>query len=69
MLRKPDRLYLSMGDKEKKTRHPLLRTVQDNTEALVKHYRQLGIGVTFELNPGNHFQDAALRSAKGIIAI
>ena len=68
MLRKPDRIYLSLGDKEKKTRHPLLKTVQDNTEALAKHYRQLGIAVTFELNPGNHFQDAALRSAKGIIA-
>ena len=68
MLRQPDRIYLSLGDKEKKTRHPLLKTVQDNTEALAKHYRQLGIAVTFELNPGNHFQDAALRSAKGIIA-
>ena len=69
MLRKPDRIYLSLGDKEKKTRHPLLKTVQDNTEALAKHYRQLGIEVTFELNPGNHFQDAALRSAKGMTAI
>ena len=69
MLRKPDRIYLSLGDKEKKTRHQLLKTVQDNTEALAKHYRQLGIEVTFELNPGNHFRDAALRSAKGMIAI
>lgn len=69
MLRKPDRIYLSLGDKEKKTRHPLLKTVQDNTEALAEHYRQLGIEVTFELNPGNHFQDAALRSAKGMTAI
>ena len=69
MLRKPDRIYLSLGDKEKKTRHPLLKTVQDNTEVLAKHYRQLGIEVTFELNPGTHFQDAALRSAKGVIAI
>ena len=69
MLRKPDRIYLSLGDKEKKTRHPLLKTVQDNTEVLAKHYRQLGIEVTFEMNPGNHFKDAALRSAKGVIAI
>lgn len=69
MLRKPDRIYLSLGDKEKKTRHPLLKTVQDHTEALAEHYRQLGIQVTYETNPGNHFQDAALRSAKGIIAI
>ena len=69
MPRRPDRIYLSLGVKEKKTRHPLLKTVQDNTEAIAKHYRQLGIEVTFELNPGNHFQDAPFRSAKGIIAI
>lgn len=66
---KPDRIYLSLGDKEKKTRHPLLKTVQDNTEAIANHYRQLGIDVTFELNPGNHFKDIDLRSAKGIVSI
>lgn len=69
MLGKPDRIYLSLGDKEKKTRHPLLKTVQDNTEALVKHYRQLGMDVIFELNPGNHFKDIDFRSAKGIASI
>ena len=69
MPRRPDRIYLSLGDKEKKTRHPLLKTVQDNTEALAKHYRQLGIEVTFELNPGNHFEAVDFRSAKGIVSI
>lgn len=48
MPRRPDRIYLSLGDKEKKTRHPLLKTVQDNTEAIAKHYRQLGIEVTLK---------------------
>lgn len=65
----PDRLYLSLGDREAKTRNPLLRTVQSNTEALAAHYELLGIPVTWELNPGNHFKDAARRSAKGIKAI
>lgn len=69
MLCKPDRIYLSLGDKEKKTRHPLLKTVQDNTEAIAKHYRQLGIDVTFALNPGSHFKDIDLRSARGIASI
>ena len=69
MQRKPDRLYLSLGDKEAKTRHSVLRTVQENTEALAEHYRSLGLPVTWELNPGNHFRDPALRSAKGILAI
>ena len=69
MLLRPDRIYLSLGDKEKKTRHPLLKTVQDNTEAIAKHYRQLGIEVILERNPGNHFDDVDFRSAKGIVSI
>ena len=67
--RKPDKLYISLGDKECKTKQPLLKTVQENTEALVAYYKELDMDVTWELNPGNHFKDAALRSAKGIMAI
>lgn len=67
--RKPDKLYLSLGDKEAKSRNKLLMTVQDNTEALAVSFKEQGINVTWELNPGNHFKDAALRSAKGIVAI
>ena len=67
--RNPDKLYLSLGDKEAKSRNKVLMTVQDNTEVLAARYKELGITVTWELNPGNHFKDAALRSAKGIMAI
>ena len=67
--KQPDKLYLSLGDKEAKTRNNLLMTVQDNTEALAEYYKGLGIDVICELNPGNHFKDAALRSTKGITAI
>lgn len=69
MKRIPDQLYLSLGDKEAKTKHRLLKTVRDNTEAIAEHYKHLEINLTFELNPGNHFKDAAIRLAKGIIAI
>ena len=69
MKRKPDRLYLSLGDKEAKTRNQYLKMVQENTELIAEHYREAGIDVTFEMNPGNHFRDAELRSAKGILAI
>ena len=69
MKKRPDKLYLSLGDKEAKTRNELLKSVQEKTEQIVSHYRQLGLDVTWELNPGNHFRDAALRSAKGIKAI
>ncbi|MCR5234239.1 MAG: alpha/beta hydrolase [Lachnospiraceae bacterium] len=69
MKRKPKKLYLSLGDKEARTRNPYMRAVQDNTESMVKHFRDAGIDVTLEMNPGNHFKDAAIRSAKGILAI
>ena len=69
MKRKPDRLYLSLGDKEARTRNRYMKDVQENTEAIARHFRETGIDVTFEMNPGNHFKDADLRSAKGILAI
>lgn len=67
--RRPEKLYLSLGDREDRSRNPLLRAVRDSTEQLASHYEQLGLDVTWELNPGNHFMDAALRCAKGIRAI
>ena len=69
MKKVPDKIYLSLGDKEAKTRNPLMQKVQENTEALAEYYRRLGIDVDFEMNPGNHFRDVALRCAKGIVAI
>lgn len=47
----------------------VLKTVQENTEAILQHYQELGVDVRWELNPGNHFRDVAMRSAKGIKAI
>ena len=68
-VRTPGRLYLSLGSAEARTRNRVLRTVLEGTETLVDHYRAQGIDTVYELNPGNHFKDAALRSAKGIKAI
>ena len=59
-------IYFSLGDKEHKTRNPFLQTVRQNTEEMEDFYKQQGIATTFQLNPGNHFQDAALRTAAGI---
>ncbi len=69
MKRKPDKLYLSIGDKEAETRNKTLMAVRKNTEAFATHCREVGIDASHELNPGNHFQDEVLRSAKGIRAI
>ena len=67
--RMPERLYLSLGDKEAKTRHPLMRNVQDATEAFAEHFRNLGVPTTFELNPGNHFADPPGRTARAIAGL
>lgn len=65
----PDKIYLSLGDKEARTRQPLMKTVQENTEKIAAYYQSLGYDVTWELDPGNHFRDPMLRSAKGILKI
>ena len=62
----PDCLYLSLGNKEHKTKNPLMRTVQSNTEQIVSYLRTLDIPVTFEVNEGGHFDQPAQRTAKGI---
>lgn len=65
-VRKPDRVYFSLGDKEARTRNSLLSTVEDKTKETYVHYKNSGIDTVFELNPGNHFKDADIRLAKGI---
>lgn len=67
--RLPDKICFSLGDKEANTRNPVLKTVEYNTRELSEYFKNLGSGVIFELNKGNHFTDTVLRSAKGIKAI
>lgn len=63
---KPEKLYLSLGDKESKTRNKTMEPVERNTAELHEYYRSLSIDTVFELNPGNHFRNPAGRLAKGI---
>lgn len=65
----PERLYFSLGDAESRTRNPVMRTVGERTEALVSHYRALGVDCVWELNPGNHFAEPDARLAKGILRL
>lgn len=62
----PQHLYLSLGDKEARTRNQYLKTVQQCTEELAAHYRSLGINTCYELNPGGHYRNIISRSAAGI---
>ena len=57
--RQPDCMYFSLGDKENKTRNPVLRNVRQNTEETQAFYQDKGIDTVFQLNPGNHYDHAA----------
>lgn len=65
-VKNPACIYLSLGDKEAKVRNKFLRTVQENTEQIAAYYQNEGIQTMFCLNPGNHYRDAARRTAAGI---
>ena len=65
--RQPDHIYFSLGDKESKTRNPVLRSVRQSTEEIQAFYQSKGIDTVFELNPGNHYNHAAERTAAGIV--
>lgn len=62
----PDRIYLSLGESEAKTRDKNLAPMRKNTEKLAEIYKSQNIQTVFELNPGNHFTETILRTAKGI---
>ena len=60
-------VYLSLGDREERTRHKAIAQVGNNVRWEHEHLQQI-LGpdhTTLEWNPGNHFTDAALRTAKG----
>jgi len=61
-----DRIYLSLGEREPKTRHPLTSKVGEETEAIYGILKSQVPDTVFEWNPGNHFTDPAGRTAKGI---
>lgn len=65
-LRRPDCVCFSLGDRESKTRNPVLQTVQENTEAICGFYREQGIRTTFQLNPGGHHDQPVERTVAGI---
>ena len=62
----PDRMYFSLGNRERKTKNPMLCTVQENTEQIVAYYQSREIDTVFRLNPGNHFVQSVERTAAGI---
>ena len=59
-----EHVYLSLGDKEEKTRNPVMATVGNRIKEAYELLEQQGIDTELEWNSGNHFKDADKRTAK-----
>lgn len=57
-------VYLSLGDKEKKTRNPVMANVEDRIRDVFDLFQGQNLTCTLEWNKGNHFQDNDIRTAK-----
>ena len=58
------RVYLSLGDREDRTRNPVMATVGARIAEAYSLLRDRGTDCVLERNPGNHFKDPDLRTAK-----
>ena len=57
-------IYLSLGDREERTRNATMAAVGDNIRALHRELAGCGKNCTLEWNNGGHFKDTDLRTAK-----
>ena len=57
-------IYLSLGDREERTRNATMAAVGDNIRALHSRLAERGTDCTLEWNSGGHFKDADLRTAR-----
>ena len=57
-------VYLSLGDKEERTKNTIMAAVGDNIRTLHSRLTERGADCTLEWNSGGHFKDADLRTAK-----
>lgn len=55
---------LSLGDREEKTRHPVMATVGDRVREAHALLREQGVACRLEWHPGNHFREPDLRTAR-----
>lgn len=59
------RIYLSLGDREEKTRNPVMATVGDRIREIHVWLQRQAVPCCLEWNEGNHFRDLEERMAKG----
>ena len=61
---KASRVYLSLGDREERTRNPVMASVGDRIRETAGLLQASGVQPVLEWNPGNHFVDSDRRMAK-----
>lgn len=57
-------VYLSLGDREEKTRNPVMAAVGARIREAHELLKGQGVDTVLEWNPGNHFKDSDIRTAK-----
>ena len=60
-----DTVYLSLGDREEKAKNRVFAAVGDCIRESERMLRERGVNCILEWNPGNHFVDGEIRTAKG----
>ena len=64
--RAPERVYFSVGDREKLSRSPRLQLVEQGMARAAARFSALGVPTVCERNPGGHFDDPAGRTARAL---
>lgn len=63
-----EKIYLSLGDTEEKTKHQILSKIGDNIRKQHEILENSGnVKTVLELNEGNHFKNPDIRTAKGFL--
>ncbi|WP_191017607.1 alpha/beta hydrolase [Treponema zioleckii] len=70
-LKSPSRIYMSLGDREEKTKNQVMAKVGERTRNQIEILKNdcNAERVYFELNKGGHFDEPLKRLAKGIAAL
>ena len=61
---KSQNVYLSLGNKEEKTRNPVMAKVGDSIREVYAWMKAEGVNCTLEWNQGGHFKETMARTAR-----